>query len=51
MKILFEKDTYISDNTIRGVEFDVRGETVWIQIKDNYVQVNKEELSKVLRLL
>jgi hypothetical protein len=51
MLVLIKEDITISDKTVDGIEFDIWEDKVWIQIKDNYVMVTKEELSKVLKLL
>lgn len=51
MRIFIERDTVIADTTIKGIEFDIADDVVWIQIKDNYVCVDKEDLHMVLKLL
>jgi hypothetical protein len=54
IKVLVEKDITSSEQEsvyINGVEFDIRDDKVWIQIGYNYVGVEKEELSKILKLL
>jgi hypothetical protein len=51
LKVLIEREITISDETVKGIEFDIANDVVWIQIKDNYVCVDKNDLSKVLKLL
>lgn len=51
MKVYIKRDIVIADTTVNGVEFDIADDVVWIQIKDNYVCIDKNDLLKILKLL
>lgn len=48
MKVKVENQVMTNEEWVDGVEFDIKGESTWIQIGYSYVKVDKEDLIKIL---
>jgi hypothetical protein len=51
MKVLIEENVFSQEGLVDGVEFDIRNDSVIITIGYCYVEVDKEELMKIMKLL